>query len=201
MKLDGTPPRAILAWEEAYGLISGRWSTESHCINGTRVTIDALSRFGIRALPVSCLAIAMNSVWLDRLSEHEGFPASKEQSDEWKAAGGYCVGIDPDPETGGYPGHLVCYAKGFLLDSSSGQFSRPQHNMPVPPCLYVPVPRNWHLSTKNVWMSNDTTTLSYLPVPNERRYLQAPGWGRTDANREMTAALIDGIARRMREVA
>lgn len=122
-----TPTEALVSvWREFSHADDFPFSPD-HCINGTRVAVEVLRRFGVTAQPMSVRMVVFNSFAWDLFTH--GVPIS-----EWPAHA-WSVGVGPgmDTQPGRWNGHLVAVGEDFMLDMSAGQFHRPgKIDMPGP---------------------------------------------------------------------
>ena len=102
------------------------------CINGTRVAIEVLSHFGIKARPLTTEVIIFNKIYWDKLTERGDFPGPAELERWWRDGAWSlgCMGGKGDGPGWGY--HLVAVAQGHVIDSASGQYRRPEKAIDMP---------------------------------------------------------------------
>ena len=103
-----------------------------HCINGTRVAVRTLERFGVRAHPVSVQFLLFNRFAWELYNA--GVPV-----DDWPEHA-WSLGVGPREEIRDedhFDGHLVCEGEDWTLDISAGQFDRPGR-------IVVPGPKVFH---------------------------------------------------------
>lgn len=156
------------------------------CINGTRVALDVLTHFGITARPVPVRAFAFNKVMYDRFTAN-GEPDEATMS-QWVAEGGWSVGIAGDA-TDGWPYHLVALAAGYLIDSASGQFYRPQHHIYVAPVIALPVQDGFEQGAPMQVANDKGTVLRYERVA-DATYKDISGFQRSPWNRDVVNQVI-----------
>lgn len=164
------------------------------CLNASRVLIDVLARRKINARPVSVKMTAFNAKWYELLRAKQGWPESQTESDEWAAQGGYAVGIDVDDLSGqdGWPGHLIVAAAGCIIDPSAGQVHRPQHKIIVPPVFGAAITEGFlDGKTPLVYELPEGGRISYMVRPDDRSYLDMPGFKRSPHNTEAARAVLD----------
>lgn len=164
-----------------------------HCLNATRIGIDALKEFGVAARPMSVTAQFMNKAWYDFLVENQGGPISKEMSDEWAARGGYCIGIDTKApqQPGNFPGHVVILAQHHLIDASALQFSRPQHGIDLPHVLYTPYPPSFEDGKETAIVGSDNGAIGfYRARPKDRSFFGALGFRKHSGNVYVTELVV-----------
>jgi hypothetical protein len=153
------------------------------CINGTRVVIDALREFDVKARPVSVGVLLFNRFAWDLYQA--GIPNT-----EWPYHA-HSIGIDPTVGTvgrdGGWDGHLVAEGDGWTLDISAGAFDRPGRIIsPGPRVLDTNVPPTGF----GVYTDGHGQTLLMERQPANNRWRQAPGW-RPDP--DVVGELVDAV--------
>lgn len=119
----------IDAWDKAWHELVAPHVSINACILAARTGREVFRHFDIHAKVIAVNAIAVNAT-ADALIR-AGTPAAQWPPEAWS------VGIDPANEGPGYSGHLILDLDGDLLDQTSNQFSRPEHDMPVAPCLLI----------------------------------------------------------------
>jgi hypothetical protein len=153
-----------------------KWQTEAgfpfgpkHCINGARVSVEALRVLGVAARPVSVQVLLFNAAGWQLWSAGE--PAST-----WPAHA-HSIGVvdgsvsdSPD-----WSGHLMVEGEDWTLDVSFGQFARPGKIVvdgPLVQPVRVPDDR---------WATFADEHGQYLCLarwPANNRWRQASGWKR-----------------------
>ncbi len=137
------------------------------CIASTRITIEVLSRFGIKAQPVPVCFVA--------------------ECRERQLA--YVSGIDlkgrahqiQHATVDAWRGHLVAVAHRHLIDASFDQCSMPDHGVPIPPFVFVvPLPdsirpREIHAVLELVTDTGEKLKVQYFPLRDET-FSEAPAW-------------------------
>lgn len=171
------------------------------CINSTRVFIEVMRAFNVKAEPRSVMTVAVNRIYAEKLIANGGWPTRREQTDEWCAAGGWSLGIDIDGHTNadGWPGHLVAVAQDFLVDASARQFNRPTKGIPIPDVFVAPMNRRFRKGKGSI-EGHDTVTGSmifYTPRFENETFKQMPGWQFHDMNRRVAAEITNIIAERI----
>lgn len=153
----------------------------NHCILGTRTLFEALKRLGVASKVVSTETLVANreaAGLIDRGIRHPDWPPTA-----------WSVGAVTSAPGDGYPGHLVLVTTvddgTYLLDSSTGQFTRRQYGMVLPPTLMVEVPNPDWPTDPGVSMRFDTPSwmISWKWTPQlGNLHRSAPDWrnGRRD---------------------
>lgn len=177
------------------------YDTKSHCLNGTRVCIDALAHFGVRARPVSVQCMAVNRIYADKMAgfqSSDDFP-SKAEFEEWFAEGAWSVGIDTRDGMGGWPGHLIAIADDHLIDSAAGQFDRPQHGIYVPDIFHSPLEGVLSGKPPTAIFVNqkEGCVLTYTLREKDKTYRKIRGFQRSAHNREITDLVIKKMNARL----
>lgn len=121
----------------------------SSCIVSTRVSIEFLRYFGVRAAPRAVLAEAMNPAAVEFVLAHGWEAVHSDSGKSCAAAGGWMVVTDNESgppgtvdESNGWRGHLVAMIEDdYLLDLSADQMARPLKNLLVPGPIFGPVSR------------------------------------------------------------
>ncbi len=104
------------------------------CVQATRVGIEALRYFGVKAEPLTVMMICGNLAWAEWM-KLDTFGSEQMPDEAWS------VGIDPvlHPGERGFPGHLVIEVDGNLLDLDAGFYSRPDRGIHIPPTVLIPL--------------------------------------------------------------
>jgi len=190
------------AWTETAPVIWDRTMMDpDHCLNGSRVTIDALKHFGISAKPLSVFCEAYNAVWWEQMVKAGRHVTSIEESNGWAALGGHSIAIEttPNPSLGvGWPGHLVVIAGGKMLDASTEQFTREARKMIYPRVIVCEIEDGFMDGTPALYEFPDGAKLSYKVRPNDKSYLDMSGFQRHKYNRATTGYLITAMERHIR---
>lgn len=150
--------------------------TRDHCINGTRVAVETLRHFGIKAKPLSVVVLVFNQTAWDLFKQ--GVPVTEWPPHAWS------VGIDQHTNTASdnrFAGHLVAHGDTWLLDISAGQFHRPGliHS---PDALVLPVTEPIRPGAEGWWDHTDEHHNTWLmrPTPHVNDWRTAGGWTRID---------------------
>ncbi len=128
----------LLMYQMAAQRIIPRYFNATCCLNGTRVAMLALAEWGIEVQPQPVDVQAMNAAFWDLFQRREepGSPA-------WKEKGAFAMSVDTETESPErWPGHMVGIVDEFIIDSSSGQFSRPDRGIEVDAVSVIPI-QDW----------------------------------------------------------
>lgn len=161
---------------EAMARAWGQWQdspefpfSDDHCINGSRVVIRALDKFGIKAKPLSVQFMLFNKhAWALYL---DGVPVAEWPDYAWS------LGCGPGASRGvggKWDGHLCVEGEGFTLDISARQFTRPGKIVIDSPRIMPPLP-------KNEWSHMDDElgqVLLIRPWPENNHWRNTGGWKR-----------------------
>lgn len=153
------------------------------CVASTAVGIRVLQRFGIESWPVPVHMVAMNAAYVDMMNEaarnKERYPDGTMPEDEqmqWVRRGAWSVEIsDQGLDDGFGGGHLVLGIKGYLVDLSIDQASRPQKAMPLAPLAIECPPDFYSADDRRIFREVGTAYVVYRRStdPNSLEYLQA----------------------------
>jgi hypothetical protein len=164
------------------------------CLNGTRVALEVLKHFGVEATPLATKAAAFNQLMFERIvaDGSEGLSSPPEVVDQWVAEGAWSVGVGhPGAEGDGWNGHLVALAAGLIVDSSSGQFARPEKQIVAELVTVHPHKRDFAQGASALIPNDFGTVLWYMPEPGRRDFINRPGFQRSPHNLEAAAEIIE----------
>jgi hypothetical protein len=121
------------------------------CIVSTRIAIDVLQHFKIKAEAISVSAMVCNPVHVAKVKEIGRQPLTEEEAQEWANNGAWDVLIGPPKEPG--IGHVVALTDTrILIDLSIDQANRPHKNIQVGPlATYV---KDDFIDGKNIHLEN-----------------------------------------------
>ena len=165
------------------------------CLNASWICVEAMRRVNVEARALSVNTILMNRAW-GQLMKATRWQPTQEQMDECAKRGGHSVGIDfVDRPDNGFPGHVVAIvAESTLIDGASGQFSRPQKDLYVPPVMWVPAPAEFLTGDMNVLQMNDQgSVLIYSARPDDDRHEGTPGFDASPHNLEAVDAIVEDM--------
>lgn len=147
------------------------WNSEGihrACILGTRALIETLAYFGVTGKPLSVDLLAANAPAINGM--REGVPQSA-WPDNW-----WTIGVDGTDgkrgEPGGYDGHLVVIADGWLVDPTARQFDRPDKGIMIP----APLVGEYHPEHKAVAYEADEGSVIVYRPSKRRDWHRAPAW-------------------------
>ena len=162
----------------------GEWQREprfpfrkDHCVNGTRVAIEVLHRFGVEARPLSVAFILFNRFAWELYNE--GVPADEWPEHAWSLGvgpEGMTVSIDDQGEDR-WNGHLVAEGDNWTLDISAGQFDRPGRIVCRGPRVMPALPAKGWVEM----IDNFGQILAIRRWPENNAWRHAPGWKRLHA--------------------
>lgn len=176
--------------------ILAREYTSERCLNATRICIDVMQHFHVRAVPLSVKASAFNRAFVERVNLLGRLPTQSEFA-TWPADA-WSVGIDTRQRTlgDGYPGHVVAIVQEWLVDASAIQFSRPAKGMDVPD-IFVGGTTPRFLKGKDPLMFGESgTVLRYEARLEDKGYLVASGFQRSAWNVEVAKEISQEMAKR-----
>lgn len=168
------------------------------CIAAVRVALAVCRRYGLDAKPLVARATIFNP------KAREMIDAGLEPSEAVWTDGGWSVGVGwPEPgeplgKVNGrkWGGHLVITLEGrYLLDLMIGTAaSRPDHDMPLPPALGMPLE-----GAERGWVLPSGVLVLYHLYPGERSYTVAKDWRLTSRQAPAVGEIIRAIDQRLRE--
>lgn len=161
--------------------------TGDHCINGSRVAVEVLRNFGIRATPISVRMMVFNRTAFEL--HVAGVPVGAWPDWAWS------VGVDPAlgmSALGRWNGHLICEGRGWTLDLSAGQFHRPGR-IHAPGPVWVPhnLPRD---GSTQMFTDARGQVICLGREPTNDGWRTAPGWQLTPTNRQMIERCINRMS-------
>jgi hypothetical protein len=161
-----------LLTEQTNEAVRAKYADAALCVLATAVFCRAADYFDVTAVPVPCIATALNPVCAAVL-ESGGDMHTQECYD----AGGRYVRTVNDASLGGYGGHLIAQVDDLLIDADAGQFHRAEKQIIMPPTLIMDVSATDWPDKPVVWKMTNGALLIYetnpAPVFDYRR---APDW-------------------------
>ncbi len=198
-KLDERPNHIIRAYVDKAPVVFDRYFRKDRCINATRVLIDVMDHFKIKARPLSVFCAVHNKILVDYMKKY-GHNMSEEQLDEAYDNGAWGVRIETEGtiKAGGWPGHLVAIVQDrWLVDSAAGQMSRPHKGINLPPIMVAPATRRFQKGSEGCTMHNsEGAVLFYNARPDDESYAAGAGWQRHPVNRKVVAEIIEAMSQR-----
>ncbi len=184
--------------EHAEPVLAARCSP-TRCLNGTRVCIDVLRQFGVKARPVSVRATVMNAAFRTRLETLGRWPTEAEM-DAIIEAGGWAIGVDcggTDEASNAWGGHLVAVAQQrWLVDAGAVQMHRPAREIVVPPVFVGEVGRPFLAGRGGVeYETPGGGTLAYRARLDDESWRECSGFQPHAFNAEMVREIADRIRR------
>lgn len=176
-------------------LDDGRFA-KARCINSTRICIEALRHFGVRANAMSVEFMAFNPTFRRLADRHGGIPSDEATMKAWYERGARCLQIDTrpeafDPNGNSWNGHLVAVAQGFLIDPSAGQFNRPQYGIHTPEVLVTDAPNSFIKGNKPLSCeAPNGAVLSYKARKRDFSYAKLPGFDWPGVNQEAVEQIV-----------
>lgn len=157
------------------------------CIMATKVGIQALDYFGIKAIPVTCNLVVGNAAWVEWMKD--GMP--KPMPDE-----AWSVSVHEQNTDGpGYNGHVMLRADDMLADLNFGQVSRPEKNMTFPAAAIFPLDEeqraNFEAGKEVVYFGPGGEVVIIHHTPGRKSFMKAKDW--TRHQKSPTGVLIRAV--------
>lgn len=173
------------------------------CVASTRITIEVLSRFGIKARPFQVSPVAMNRQYAALLKAHGGWP-SVEVFEEWKEQDPtiWSLGIDPvESNDKRYAGHLVARTGRYIIDASADQLTRVPRGIIVPGVIVLEHNERFFRGEQNLIKNLELggVVLYSIPAVENNTYLDAPDWRKTEHIRPVIKEIIEALNVRQRK--
>ncbi len=136
--MGGVDGAAVMRRSELYsriverlpGIVVEEYAQQDVCIPASYHAFEVLREHGIPASLAVMDCTAANRAWCEWVQTSPE-PVDPMPDDAWTVA----VRHDMPDQSPGLHGHLVVRSKGWTIDCSSGQMSRPQRGIVVPPGL------------------------------------------------------------------
>lgn len=173
---------------------------QDRCINATRVTIDVLRKFHIKAKPLSVECTAVNGKCAELLIKYGHLPQTDEETEQWWGQGAFVFKIDTGPaRPGHWNGHVVTIANGHIIDAAVGQFNRPDKSLLIPESILVAPLRPGFFAGKSMILGADHTDarLIYTPRPDDKSFIKASGFERHEGNVRVTEEIVRDMIRKL----
>ena len=174
----------------------------NRCLNATRVCIDVMRAFGLKARPVSVKALAMNGIFRDRLESLGRWPTEAEM-DGWVAEGGWALGIDTkgtdaDAANNAWPGHLVAVVQQrWLVDASAIQMRRPDLGILLPDIFVGEVQKPFLVGRGSAGFESESgAILNYMARLDDESWKVMSGFQPHEFNTDMAREIAGRIRRR-----
>lgn len=174
--------------------------TPTRCLNATRVCIDVMRAFGIKARPVSVQAIVMNGIFRARFEALGRWPTEAEM-DAWVAEGGWAIGVDTkgtDEASNAWGGHLVAVVQQrWLVDAAAIQMRRPERGILIPDIFTGEVQRPFLVGRGSAaFESGSGAVLNYRARLDDESWKAMSGFQPHEFNTEMAREIAGRIRRR-----
>jgi hypothetical protein len=147
------------------------------CILHTRVAVDALRSFGVRARGFTARVTVGNAEWVKDCERvgHICDDVSQWSENSWCLGIGF--GADPRKERPGYDGHVIAIVNDrYGLDLTIDQASRPQRNIELGAHYWKLRPGFLTGEVPEVFTVADGSMVIYQAVPEDRGFLTVPDW-------------------------
>lgn len=176
------------------------------CINATSTALQVFKHFGLEATPVYVRSIIFNAkAWELVQANDMNIPTDPEVNKSWDEQGAWILQADEKSKTAlggeesGFNGHVVCVVGDYIVDASSGQFTRPHKDIETPFAWSLKIERTTpdaFLAGKDpVTFGNEQgCVIIYSACPERREYVNASGWS-NPSNAIPAQALIKRLER------
>lgn len=161
------------------------------CLNGTRVVIEGLGKFGIRAEPVSVYVVAMNKAYVDFAQELGDLPNYDQLLADPREP--WAIGVDTKntARTEGWPGHLVAVVENrYIVDAAAGQYNRPQRKIHLPNVVMAACPQRFAKRGCLVLPLPEEGRLEYKARKGDKSYEKIAGFQRHAENLGVAARIL-----------
>lgn len=185
--------------------------TARSCIASTRIGLDVLAYFGVRAQEVPVLIGVFNAEAARMLDEGMALPdllATMQTIPAEQPGGPWSIAIGASPQDGsgdpnGWSGHLVIGLTGLqvIVDLSADQASRPHKNMELA-CAWYEVPDDgwWAGEQKSAFLGsqNGALLMVHRNPPDPTGYLESANWRRSSRTTpQQTREAFKGVTGRI----
>lgn len=157
--------------------VLGRFAAAS-CIASTRVAVELLRSYGVRAGALCVEALVFNPAMAAAVAAGAPEPrcraemAVRQRRDGWHSIG---IGLE-DPGSPVWSGHVVCVVGGRgVLDLSLDQAIRPQHGIWTRPAWFE-AEREFLAGGCEAAIEQAGSVIRYRARPHDRAFLHAPDW-------------------------
>jgi hypothetical protein len=196
------PPPFVRLFEKEATPILRRDFMVTRCVNATRICLDVMALFNVRAVPLSVQAIAMNKTYRQKLDKLGRFPTGEELK-LWIDEGAYALGVDiRDSATSeimnAWGGHLVTIVQDWLVDGSAIQMNRPQHGIELPDIFVGETTRRFLKGKAPIRFASDGgAMLCYTARLEDESWKTLPGFDPHPYNAEASREIAGRMARAM----
>lgn len=181
------------------------------CILGTRMAIECLDAFGVRARPQPVGMMVFNAE--ARALAEGGMPVEELQEvmrriPKEQPGGPWVIGVDPndDPRDGRFNGHLVAIAGSVLVDLTLPQVNRPHKGIKLDPTAITLGPL-WDEEGHDGDITDDGVMVIWEKADHNLNWQLAPDWTwpalgtdgrpRRALNRALTGEIIRAMRREL----
>jgi hypothetical protein len=198
-----TPPPFVRLFERVATPILRRDLMDTRCVNATRICLDVMRAFNVRALPLSVQAVAMNCTYRAKVAELGRMPTDEELSRWVHDDGAWAIGIDVresanDTNANAWGGHLIAIVQDWIVDSAALQLSRPSKGISIPDIFIGATSRRFIKGKGSVGFESDNgAILTYTPRPEDESWKTLPGFQSHSYNTEITCEIANHMARMM----
>ncbi len=196
------PSPFVRLFEREATPVLARGFMATRCVNATRICLDVMHAFNVRAIPMSVQAIAMNKIYRTKLDKLGRFPTSDELK-AWLDEGAWALGVDirdaaTDADKNAWGGHLVAIVQDWLVDAAAIQLSRPQHGIELPDIFVGETSRRFLKGKAPVRFANDAGAMLYYTARlDDESWKTLPGFERHPYNAEASQEIAGRMARAM----
>lgn len=200
--LNPTPPPFVRLFQREATPVLRRDFMENRCVNATRVCLDVMGMFNVRAFPLSVQAVAMNRAYRVKLAELERMPTADELPG-WVADGAWAIGVDTresasDTEANAWGGHLVAIVQDWIVDSAALQMSRPAKGIDVPDIFVGATSRRFLKGKAAVAFESDGgAILTYTPRLEDESWKDLEGFQPHHGNAKAACEIANRMAQAM----
>jgi hypothetical protein len=161
------------------------------CIACTRIAVDTLREFGVRAQPLAVEVTVHNAAAAAHIERGE-----PEGTFDDREARSFGLGFAPhDLGDDIYNGHVVCIVeRRVMLDLTLPQASHPEHGVQLPPATFEPLPADFVKGGGAVFSAPGGCVVVYRAHPEERGFLALPHW----TDRSFTRPFVRRVIARLR---
>ena len=143
------------------------------CIVGTRVAVEVLRHYELRAEPMAVQVQVYNPAYVESVERGKSLDAIADDPECWSAQ----LGFTGQPQADGeLDMHVVALVEGrMLLDLTLDQCSAPEHNVVLTPGVFNELSPDFASGGTMIYPVNGCNVV-YTAHPKEKGYLTAPYW-------------------------
>lgn len=196
------PPPFVRLFERVATPILARDFLETRCVNATRICLDVMRAFNVRAYPLSVQAVALNRAYRTKLAELGRMPTDNELP-AWVAEGAWAIGVDvrgsaTDTSANAWGGHLIAVVQDWIVDSAAIQISRPSKGIDIPDIFVGATSRRFLKGKGSVGFESDGgAVLTYTPRPEDESWKDLPGFQPHPYNADAAREIANRMAQMM----